>query len=81
MEAARQKGDRIMDWVETPESSSIARFRYDRANQVLTVEFVHGAAYNYYDVQEFIFEQMRTASSKGLFLSQNIKGRYRYARV
>lgn len=70
-----------MDWVETPGASNIARFRYDAANQVLIVEFKHGETYNYYDVQELVFEQMKTAPSKGQFLSQNIKGRYRYARA
>jgi KTSC domain-containing protein len=70
-----------MNWVETPESSNIARFGYDKANQVLIVEFKHGGTYNYYEVQEFVFEQMKTASSKGQFISQNIKGRYRYARA
>jgi len=48
---------------------------------VLTVEFKNGATYNYYDVPEFVFEQMRAASSKGQFLAQNVKGRYRYARA
>jgi KTSC domain len=71
----------MMDWVETPESSNIARFRFDQSNRVLIVEFTHGATYNYYDVPESLFEQMKTAPSKGLFLSQNIKGRYRYARA
>lgn len=71
----------MSDWVETPESSNVARFRYIEADRVLSVEFKSGATYNYYDVPEVVFEQMRAAGSKGQFLAQNVKGVYRYARV
>ncbi len=70
-----------MNWIDTPESSNVARFRYDEANQVLTVEFKNGGAYNYFDVPETAFEQMKAAPSKGQFLAQSIKGVYRYARL
>jgi hypothetical protein len=71
----------MMNWIETPESSTIVRFGYDRDNQVLGVEFKSAGGYQYFDVPESVFERMRTASSKGQFLAQNIKGTYRYARV
>ncbi len=70
-----------MEWIETPESSNIARFGYDESSQILTVEFNNGGAYNYYDVSQMVFEQMKAAPSKGQFLAQNIKGIYRYARI
>lgn len=70
-----------MEWIETPQSSNIARFAYDASTQVLTVEFKTGGTYNYFDIPEVIFEQMTSASSKGQFLAQQIKGRYRYARA
>lgn len=70
-----------MTWIETPESSNIARFRYEESSQILTVEFNHGGTYNYFDVPESVFEQMCSASSKGQFLAQSIKGLYRYAKV
>ena len=70
-----------MSWIEAPESSNIARYRYDTRAHVLTVEFNNGGIYNYYDVPHFVYEQMKGASSKGQFLAQNIKGSYRYARV
>ena len=35
-----------MEWIETPESSNIARFGYE--NQTLTVEFLNGGTYNYW---------------------------------
>lgn len=70
-----------MSWIETPDSSNIARFRYASEAQVLTVEFKNGGRYEYYDVPESVFDQMKGASSKGQFLAQNIKGRFRYAKV
>ena len=70
-----------MEWIDTPESSNIVRLAYDVQAQVLAVEFKAGSTYNYYDIPEIIFEQMKAASSKGQFLAQQVKGSYRYARV
>ncbi len=70
-----------MEWIETPQSSNIARFAYEAPSQVLTVEFKTGGTYNYFDIPDVIFEQMTAASSKGQFLAQKIKGRFRYARA
>lgn len=70
-----------MEWIDTPESSNIVRFAYDVQAQILAVEFKAGITYNYYDIPEVIFEQMKAASSKGQFLAQQVKGSYRYARV
>lgn len=70
-----------MNWIETQDSSNIARYRYDEKANVLTVEFKNGETYNYYDVPPMAYEQMIIASSKGKFLAQKIKGAYRYARV
>lgn len=70
-----------MNWIETPESSNIARFAYDEASSMLIVDFIKGGTYNYYDVPQAIFEQMKAAPSKGQFLAYNVKGAYRYARA
>lgn len=70
-----------MEWIETPESSNLARFGYDDASQILTVEFKSGATYNYFDVPSPVYEQMKAAGSKGQFLAQSVKGHYRFARV
>lgn len=70
-----------MNWIETPESSNVARIGYDETSQVLSVEFTSGITYNYYDVPETIFQQMQSASSKGQFLARSVKGVYRYARA
>lgn len=70
-----------MNWVETPDSSSVARFCYDSTRQLLILEFKNGRTYNYYEVAGSVFEQMVAASSKGQFFLKNINGQYRYARV
>lgn len=69
-----------MEWIDG-QSSNIARFAYDEGREVLIVEFNNGATYEYFDVTESVFENMKTASSRGSFLAQEIKGRYRYARA
>lgn len=70
-----------MEWIDSPESSTVARFGYDETSQILSVEFSSGVIYNYYDVLQPVFEQMKASSSKGQFISQNLKGVYRYARA
>ncbi len=70
-----------MDWIDTPESSNVARFAYDEASRVLKIEFKNGSVYDYFDVPDHVFNGMRSASSKGQYLAQQIKGNYRYARA
>jgi hypothetical protein len=76
----RLKKDDAMNWIAV-DSSTISRMAYDEARKVLAVEFKNGSRYEYYDLPTNVFQQMMAAASKGQFLSANIKGRYRYARV
>lgn len=69
-----------MNWIAV-DSSTISRMAYDETRKVLSVEFKNGSRYEYYDLPINVFQQMKAAASKGQFLSANIKGRYRYARV
>lgn len=70
----------MSEWISTPESSNVAGFCYDASMEVLTVEFNSGSRYDYYDVPEHVFEEMKQAESKGRYLNSDIKGHYRYAR-
>lgn len=70
-----------MNWIDAPESSTIARFAYDKERMVLAIEFQSGGHYEYYDVPEAVFEAMMRASSRGQFHAQNVKNNYRYARI
>lgn len=62
-------------------STNLAAIGYDESSQTLRVEFQSGGTYDYYDVPKPEFDSFMSASSHGQYLAQNIKGRYRYARV
>ncbi len=70
-----------MDWIATPESSNLAGFGYEPKTLTLTVEFNNGGRYNYFEVPEQVYAGLRGASSKGQYLAQEIKNRFRYARA
>lgn len=70
----------MIEWNETPESSNVSKFGYDEEFNKLTVEFKNGNMYEYFDVPVFVYESMKSAPSKGQFLAQEIKGKYRYSR-
>lgn len=62
-------------------SSNIASIGYDPDSGVLEVEFLNGGIYHYYDVPEYIHNELISASSHGGYLAANIKGRYSYSKV
>lgn len=62
-------------------SSNITSIGYDPAIETLEVEFWSGSVYQYYNVPENIYEQLKKASSKGRFLHTYIKNAYPYSRV
>lgn len=62
-------------------SSNIASVGYDAPSQILEVEFLSGAIYQYYGVPEHIYGQLMQAGSKGQFLNAYIKNAYGYSRV
>jgi hypothetical protein len=62
-------------------SSNLASVGYDSATRTLRVEFRSGAVYEYYDVPEAEYQGLMDASSKGHYLHQNIKDRYRYTKI
>jgi len=70
-----------VEWTLTPESSNISRIGYESNEMRLRVEFRNEATYDYFDIPHQLFEDLKSASSKGQFLSSNIKGNFRYARV
>ncbi|MCE9686662.1 KTSC domain-containing protein [Shewanella sp. AS16] len=71
----------MIDWFESPESSTIVRVGYDDESSILIVEFKTTGIYNYFDVPQHIFESMRGSPSRGSFLAQNVKNMYRYSRT
>lgn len=63
------------------ESSCVARIGYDPAEQELYVEFLDSGLYAYRDVQPDVYDEFASAESKGTFVNEAIKPRYRYRKL
>ena len=66
---------------EPVSSSNLADVGYDLATQTLEVGYKNGRIYQYFDVPEHIYDDLMRAGSPGGYLSREVKGKYRYARV
>ncbi|WP_303828991.1 KTSC domain-containing protein [Asticcacaulis taihuensis] len=65
-------------WVS---STNISEIGYDDASQTLEVMFTTGSIYQYYNVEQGVFDQLMASPSKGQFLNQYIKNNYPFSRV
>lgn len=63
------------------DSSSLKSVGYDASEKTLEVEFHHGAVYVYLDVPQDVFEELKTAESKGRFFNSNIRSVYTHAKL
>ncbi len=66
---------------EPVSSTNIISMGYDAAAETLEVEFNSGSIYQYYNVNQAMYEQLLTSPSKGQFLNAYIKNAYPYSRV
>jgi hypothetical protein len=62
-------------------SSVVSAIRYDAATSILRVIYVSGSIYDYKKVPEKIYNEMKTASSKGEFLNKYIKPNYEFEKI
>ncbi|HEY4149276.1 MAG TPA: KTSC domain-containing protein [Chitinophagaceae bacterium] len=62
-------------------SSVIAGTYYDIATARLRIIFVPGLIYDYLDVPENVYKEMKAAGSKGTFLNRHIKGHYKVKKI
>lgn len=62
-------------------SSAISSIGYDPKKEVLELEFSSGGVYDYYEVPPTVYEELMSAESKGRFIAEEIRGRYRSERV
>lgn len=58
-------------------SSNVFAIGYDKANKILQVEFKNGSVYEYYEVPENVFLAFMSAESKGRFIGNLYKYKYR----
>ena len=63
------------------ESSNIASIGYDGGSSTLEVEFLNGSVYQYYDVPDYVYDEIMSADSHGGYLASNVKGIYSYSKV
>lgn len=59
-------------------SSNIGQFTYDPEAEVLTVDFVNGDQYCYYNVPQSVYSSWTANGGSGGFFNRHIKGRYSY---
>lgn len=58
-------------------SSNVFAIGYDKERKILQVEFKKGSIYEYYDVPESVFNEFMNAESKGRFMGNLYKYKYR----
>ena len=62
-------------------SSVVSAMHYYPVTSTLRVIFVSGTVYDYKNVPEKVYKEMKKSSSKGAYLNQHIKGSYDYKKV
>jgi len=62
-------------------SSVVAAIRYDASKSTLRVVYVSGAVYDYKKVPEEVYNEMKTAFSKGEYLNKEIKPNYKFEKI
>jgi hypothetical protein len=62
-------------------STSVASVGYSRQLHALEIEFARGAIYRFLEVQPRVYRDLMAAPSKGHFIAENIRGKYRFVRV
>jgi hypothetical protein len=62
-------------------SSNVSSIGYDPDIQTLEVEFLNGGTYQYMNVPQNVFDELMVSSSKGSYLSRNVKNLYACVQV
>lgn len=62
-------------------SSVVATIKYDTNTSTLRVIYVSGSVYDYKNVPEKVYKEMKEAFSKGEFLNKQIKPNYTFEKI
>jgi hypothetical protein len=62
-------------------SSVVSAMQYYPDTGTLRIVYVSGMVYDYKNVPEKVYHEMKTARSKGTFLNQHIKGHYEFKKI
>lgn len=63
------------------QSSVVAAIKYNAVTSTLRVIYVSGSVYDYKQVPEKVYKNMKTASSKGEFLNKQVKPKYDFEKI
>lgn len=62
-------------------STVIAKHQYFPETETLRIIYLSGKVYDYLKVTAEVYEEMKNAFSKGIFLNTRIKGKYEFRKV
>ncbi len=62
-------------------STNVASIGYSHRLHALEIEFARGAIYRFLEVAPAVYQGLMSAQSKGHFIAENIRGKYRFVRV
>ncbi len=62
-------------------STVISAFHYDPATAAMRIIFVSGNVYEYKNVPEKIYKEMKASGSKGSYFNIHIKDRYAFEKL
>jgi hypothetical protein len=72
---------RVMMAREYVTSTSVVWLEFEPQTKTLEIEFISGGVYRYFGVPPTVADELRAADSKGRFVNEIIKPRYRCERV
>ncbi len=62
-------------------STVIHSIGYNKAKQLLIIEFVSGAIYHYKQVPPSIYRAFKDSESKGVYFNDHVKDKFHFERV
>jgi lysyl-tRNA synthetase class 2 len=68
----------VLPKMEPVESGTVSGMTYDAQEAKLYLRFHGGRVYAYHDVPLEVFAKLKASPSKGRFVGQHIRGKFRY---
>ena len=62
-------------------SSVVSKMIYFPESQILRITYVSGTIYDYKNVPEDVYQEMKDAVSKGTYLNEHIKGNFDFEKI
>jgi len=62
-------------------SSVVDKMEYDAGSATLRIIFTSGLVYDYKNVPQTVFNEMKVSGAKGIYLNHHIKGKYDFEKV